>query len=157
MITINELFTNPNDEKVVESINNLETFAEENNLEMADYAGTLDYINLESDEERIDAIEFTIANADDSDYVNMNECDSVENLFYQAITNMSDNVAHTIHSFAEDLIMSARTIEDINPAGQRVISERGMYEISKRSDEIIGALTDVLKSIDNCLECKDKE
>lgn len=157
MITINELFTNPNDEKVVKSINNLETFTEENNLKMADYAGILDYINLESDEERIAAIEFIINNANDSENIDMDSVDSIESLFYQEIDNMSSSVAHYLDEYSVDFLQMAHNINDTNASGQREISEIAMYELASKKDVIVEKLTEVYTIVNECLNHKDIE
>lgn len=156
MITINELFANPNDERVVETLNKLETFAEEHDLEMGDYAGTLDYMNFESDQEKLGAIEVTMRLADE-EFINFDECDSVESLFYQEITDASAELATYLESYSRDFALLADTIKSTNVAGQREISERAMYELSRMSDKINDKLADAFTFIDYCLNHKDKE
>ena len=156
MITINELFANPNDERVVETLNKLETFAEEHYLEMGDYAGTLDYMNFESDDERVDAIEAIIALADE-EVIDFDECDSIENLFYREIDILSEELGNCLNSYAYDFLGISEAIKETNAAYQREISERAMYELANKKSEICDKLADIVTILDDCLKYKDKE
>lgn len=142
-------------EQTEEATTKLNEFMNDRNLESGDYVGTLDYIGLD-DSERIEAIDFTIDNADE-DEVDMDSVDSVESLFYQEITNMSDSVAHILSEYAMDFMWMSDAIVEKNDAGQRELSERAMYELAKNQDDILGKLSDIYTTINTYINYNDVE
>lgn len=156
MLKAEEVFKKVNQEGE-DAVTRLNNFADDNNLEIGDYVGTLDYMCL-TDSERINAIDFTINHANDSDEnINMEECDSIENLFYREIDIMSEELGTCLNSYAYDFIGISKAITETNAAYQREISERSMYELANKKSEICDKLSDIVTILDSCLNYKDKE